>query len=282
MSWAARAATSSRNEFVFPERMSTRSAIIAVLLLLLSGCAWPYARLSYEFVPLSENSRIMYEPGAENLAKLVADNLAASMLKVEERQYLPFRDSGSIKIYVFNDRERYARFSRSSILSRGSSTLDEVYLSEKLKEKVDTLPSILVHELSHVHIRQHTGTYRYVTDIPGWFLEGIAVVTSSGGGAENVTEQQARAAIRDAVLFEPDGAGSIFGHKVAHDYGLEAHMYYRQAGLFVEYLIESDPAAFRAALVDVLNGGRFTDTWLRHYGRTIPELWSSFVESSGT
>ncbi len=63
----------------------------------------------------------------------------------------------------------------------------------------------------------------------------MAVVASSGGGAQSVSEAQARAAIRDAVLFETDGTGSIFGHRVAHDYGLEAHMCYRQASVFVEH-----------------------------------------------
>lgn len=117
----------------------------------------------------------------------------------------------------------------------------QVYLSEKLREKINTLSSILVHELSHVHIRQYSGTFKYITDVPGWFLEGVAVYVSSGGGAETVTAEQAEAAIRNATRFEPDDSGRIIGHKTAHSYSLEPHMYYRQAGLFVESLTASKP-----------------------------------------
>jgi len=230
-------------------------------------------------MPLPGNSQIFYEPGAEDLAKLVADNFQLSLDQVQRQQYLPFKDSKAIKIYVFNDREHYAHFSHASIQTRGSSTTNEVYLSEKLREKIDALPNILVHELSHVHIRQYTGTFKYIKDIPGWFLEGIAVVTSSGGGAENVSSEEARLAIRNAVRFESDDSGSIFGHKSAHNYNLKLHMYYRQAGLFVEHLKNTNPEAFKAAFVDVLNGASFRDAWPKYYGHTIAELWSDYEKS---
>lgn len=255
--------------------------IMSVLLILLTGCSWVHARLTYDFVSLSGNSQILYEPGAEDLAKLVADNFQLSLDQVKRQQYVPFKDSGMIKVYVFNDRGRYARFSYASVSTRGSSTTNEVYLSERLREKIDTIPNILVHELSHVHIRQYTGTFKFVKDIPGWFLEGLAVSVSSGGGAEDVTEDQAQAAMRKAVRFEPDGSGRIIGHKTAHDYGLEPHMYYRQASMFVEYLKKTNPRAFEAALVDVLNGASFRDTWVKHYGRTVSELWLSYKKSIG-
>ncbi len=219
----------------------------------------------------------MYEQGAEDLAKLVADSIATSMSRVEQQQYVPFKDGESITIYVFNDREHYARFSHASILSRGSSAMDEVYMSGKFREKRETLPNILVHELSHVHIRQYTGSLQYIKDVPGWFLEGIAVLTSSGGGAENVTVEQAETAIRKDIHFEPHDSGSIVGHKSAHDYGLKPHMYYRQASLFVEYLQTSNREAFKATFVDILNGVSFRDVWTKYYGHTVSELWSNFV-----
>jgi len=232
-------------------------------------------------VPFSGNGQILYEPGAEDLAKLAADNFPVSLDRVEKQQYAPFKNSGAIKVYVFNDKARYAHFSHTSVLTRGSSTTDEVYLSARLRERIDTLPNILVHELSHVHLRQYTGTFRYIKDLPGWFLEGLAVSVSDGGGAENVTKEQAQAAIRRAVKFGPDDTGRIIGHKTAHNYGLEPQMYYRQTGLFVEYLKKTDPSAFEAALVDVLNGASFRDTWVKHYGRTLSELWLSYEKSIG-
>lgn len=260
---------------------TTRNAILVVSILLLAGCSLVFARLTYDFSAFPENSQILYEPGAEDLARLVAMNFTASVEKVEKRQYAPFKDAGAIRIYVFNDRHRYANYSHASVLTRGSSTTNEVYLSEKLREKIDTLPSILVHELSHVHIRQYTGTLRYVRDIPGWFLEGIAVSVSAGGGAESVTVEQAQTAIRNGTRFEPGDSGSITGHKTAHNYGLKPHMYYRQASIFVDYLRTTNPRGFQAAYLDLLRGGDFQEIWLKHFGHNISELWRRYEKSIG-
>ena len=258
-----------------------RKALISLFTILLAGCSLVYARLTYDFVVLPQNHQILYEAGAQDLAKLAADELDVSIDKVEKLQFAPFKNREAIKVYVFNDRNHYANFSNASVLTRGSSTTDEVYLSEKLREKIDTFPNILVHELSHVHIRQYVGTLKYITDIPGWFLEGIAVSLSSGGGAENVTEVQAQASIRNAARFAPDDSGRIIGHRTAHNYGLEPQMYYRQAGLFADYLRKTNPGAFEGSLLDILNGASFRDVWPKHYGHTISELWGNFEKSIG-
>lgn len=254
-----------------------RGALVAgSLLLLLGGCSFLYARLSYSFSPLPENEQIRYEAGAEDLAKRAAALFEPGMAEVEKRQLAPFKDRKAIRVYVFSDSNRYARFAHASVLTRASSSTDEVYLSERLRERIDSLPGILVHELSHVHLRQYTGTLGYVADIPGWFLEGLAVSASGGAGAESVTASQAKAAIANGRSFRPDESGSIVGHKSAGDYGLEPHMYYRQAALFVDYLRETDPGAFEATLLEIMHGGTFREAWPRRYGRTIPELWRAF------
>ena len=240
-----------------------------------------YARLTYDFIPLPGNGQIFYEPGAEDLAKLVDAHLAVSLARVEKQQYVPFKDAKAIKVYVFSDRKRYANFSYASAQTRASATTDEVYLSEKLRERIDTLPNILTHELSHVHIRQYTGTFKYVTNLPSWFLEGLAVSVSSGGGAENVTVEQAQAAIRKIPRFKPEDSGSLIRQKSAHSYGLEPHMYYRQASIFVVYLIQTNPKGFEAALKDVLNGNSFREVWQKHYGLNIAELWLRYEKSIG-
>ena len=257
-----------------------RQALIAISILLLAGCSL-VARVTYDFATLPDNNQIFYEAGAQDLAKLAAAELAIGINKVERLQFVPFKDREAIKVYVFNDKNRYANFSSASVLTRGSSTTDEVYLSGKLRERINTLPNILVHELSHVHIRQYVGTFAYITNIPGWFLEGIAVSVSSGGGAENVTEVQALASIRKAVRFAPDDSGRIIGHKTAHNYGLEPQMYYRQASLFVEYLQKTNSGAFEGSLVDIVNGASFREVWPKHYGHTISDLWRNFEKSIG-
>ena len=258
-----------------------RNLVVIILLINLTGCSWVYSRLTYEFVPLMGNSQIVYEPGAEDLARLADANFAASVSRIEKQQYAPFKDAKAIRVYVFNDRNRYANFSHASVLTRGSSTTHEVYLSEKLRERIDTLPSILTHELSHVHIRQYAGTFKYITDLPSWFLEGLAVSVSSGGGAENVTSEQAQVAMRKGLRFEPDDSGRFIGPKSAHSYGLEPHMYYRQASIFVEYLNRTNPKGFDAALQDTLNGNKFGDVWKKHYGQSILDLWLGFNKDIG-
>ncbi len=261
-----------------------RKALVVAAILLVVGCFLAYARLvyarlAYDFVTLPENSQILYEAGAEDLAKLAAAELALGMSKVERRQCLPFNSRQLIKIYIFNDRNHYANFSNAPAITWGSSTTDEIYLSEKLRERISTLPNILIHELSHVHIRQYVGTFKYIKDIPGWFLEGLAVSVSSGGGAGDITAEEAQTALENGNRFEPDDSGSIIGPKTAHNYGLEPKMYYRQAGLFVDYLQKTNPHAFEAALVGVLNGASFREVWPMHYGRTIADLWQSFEKS---
>jgi len=249
----------------------------AALALVVSGCSYVYARATYDFHPYPGSPQVLYELGAEDLAGLAAGAFGPGIETVEQRQYLPFKDKAAIRVYVFNDRKHYAAFSRTSILTRGSSTTDEVYLSEKLRERPATLPNILVHELSHVHIRRYTGTLRYVSDVPSWFAEGMAVWVSAGGGAENVTPQDALAAIRRGIRFARKESGSLFGAFGESSNGLEPHMYYRQASLFVEYLHQSRPDDFRAAFVGILRGERFRDAWPAHYGRSISDLWADFV-----
>jgi hypothetical protein len=246
--------------------------------ILLTGCSWTHARLTYDFHAMQSNPQVLYEPGTEDIAEKVVELLPAAMEIIEENQYALFLDRDAVRVFIFNDRKRYARFSAASIKSRGSATTNEIYLSEKMREDIDTLPLILIHELSHVHIRQYSGSFKYVTDIPGWFLEGFAVNVSAGGGAESVTAEQAKSAMRNGWHFRAVDRGRISGHYTAHDYGLQPHMYYRQAALFVKYLETSNPHAFARSIRDILDGTRFREVWPEHYGRDITKLWQEYLE----
>jgi hypothetical protein len=260
--------------------MILKRVILAILFVLLVATGYfGYPRVAYDLDILEGSGNIYYEPGAEDLAQLAAANLPISLDKVRQSQYLPFKNPEKIKVYVFNDIDRYARFSQASNLTRGSSTTDEIYISAKLRDKIDTLPGILTHELSHVHIRQYTGTWRYIRDVPGWFLEGIAVLVSSGAGAETVSEQQAVEYLKENGMFELQAKGGSYRHKYAHDYGLKPHMYYRIASLYVNYLRQTDPAAFEAAYKEMLLGSSFRDAWEKHYGKSNAELWQDFLAS---
>lgn len=259
--------------------MLKRIGLAIFLLLLIAYGYLVYPRIAYDFVGLDGPYNIFYEPGAEDLTQLVAENLTIGLEKVRQSQYVPFKDINAIKVYVFNDINRYARFSNASKLTRGSSTTDEVYISVKLRDKINTLPGILTHELSHVHIRQYTGTWRYIRDIPGWFLEGMAVLTSAGAGAESVSSQEAIQYLKTDPAFLLQDSGGFYRHKYAHDYGLKPHMYYRLASLYVGYLRQSNPQGFAAAFNDMLQQSSYGEAWAKHYGKSNAELWQEFLAS---
>jgi hypothetical protein len=236
-----------------------------------------YARSIYKFEQSAKDDRVHYEPGAAAMAEAVSEQLSGWIDRVEHEEYQPFKNARAITVYVFDDKQRYANFSHGSVKSRGSSSSNEIYLSPRLRERPGSLARIVLHELSHVHTRQYTGTWRYVTDIPGWFVEGMAVVTSHGGGAENVTEQQAVAAIRGGHHFMPRDRGGLFGHYYASDYDLSPHMYYQQAGLFVRFLQQRDAETFHNCYIDLLKGKAFANVWQDRFGLTIAQLWDEFV-----
>jgi hypothetical protein len=58
----------------------------------------------------------------------------------------------------------------------------------------------LIHELSHLHIRNQIGNYK-VSRLPFWFTEGLATYVSDGGGAHTVPERQAIDCIKSGRIF---------------------------------------------------------------------------------
>ena len=263
--------------------MASRKFSVSTLLFVLlcipgfTGCSHLHARLTYTFKEWKGQPRIHYEPGAEDLAMKVAGIFEEDIKRVEKGQYIAFRNVNEINVYIFNSKERYSKYSLASIRSRGSATTSKIYLSPILRDRIDTLPKILTHELSHVHLRQYVGSRSSVMIIPGWFHEGLAVETSGGGGAEKISEMEAIVFIKSGHHFVPTESGSIFGHKTATDYGLKPHMYYRQASLFVRFLRRRDPVAFRQAYIALSKGEDFDEIWPRYYSKSVKVLWDEFM-----
>lgn len=248
-----------------------------VMLMSLQGCASVYARFTYDFNESKKDQGIFYEPGVEDIASEVSVGLKQFIFIVEKSQYQAFSSLDELKIFIFSDKERYANYSSSSAKARGSATTNEIYISPIITERRKTLPSIMIHELSHVHIRQYIGTWRYWAEVPGWFLEGLAVEVSGGGGAEKVSDAEAIKSIQAGVHFTPREESNIWGHKYAHDYGLKPHLYYRQSSLFVRYLKASNPDAFKRSYLSLIQGKEFSEIWLENYGKRIPDLWADYL-----
>ena len=250
--------------------------VVIISVLLVQGCS-SYARMTYEFNKIDNIPSIYYDSDAEDIALKISISLPASIAIVTKQQYIDFKDIENLEVYVFSTKERYSNFSGSTPKARGSATTNEIYISPIIRKRIETLDQILTHEFSHVHLRQYIGTWRYWTEVPGWFHEGLAVEVSGGGGAEKVTNEQAIAAIKLGNHFKPREESSLFGHKYANDYGLKPQMYYRQSYLFVHYLINQNPDAFKSAYLALTKGAAFKDIWVLNYGKSIHELWQEFL-----
>ena len=109
-----------------------------------------------------------------------------------------------------------------------------------------------------------------------------------GGGAELVSEEEALAAIQRGEKIFVDDAGSV---KSLGDVQLERAptnkpawypvvLAYREAGMFVTYLRESDGPAFDRMMNAILGGSSFAEAMAIGYHDDALSLWQKFVTSS--
>jgi hypothetical protein len=170
----------------------------------------------------------------------------------------------------------------------GVTFFGRVNLSPKLfHPQRQRLPAILTHELSHAHIQGWNGTgFLY---LPNWFKEGLAVMVSGGGGAELVSEDEARSAILRGEQIAIDEAGSLQNLSDVRFERAPAKqtpswypvvLAYRQAGMFVNYLREQDRPAFDRMMNAVLDGRAFAEAVSAGYHNDVRSLWQNFVKSN--
>ncbi len=249
----------------------------------ISGCALYDGIINYfnstdHYLTFKQDQRIMYEPGAEEFAAIIASDLPLAVQKVESRQYSAFPDK--IMIYVTKTPESFKKMT-----GRGVSAMmyrKSVFLSPKLLKKPDTIKLYVAHELSHLHLHQHLGDYAYLC-VPSWFLEGLAAFVSDGGGAEKVTDDEVRESIRSGnhfIPFENAGLSDVFRpryasyFKIRHEF--KHHLFYRQCMLFIGFLEKEHPEQFRKFLIDLENGIDFSDTFRLSFGADAITKWNEF------
>ncbi len=257
------------------------SALLLSLLIIVSGCnliktGLASLKSTSDFHLLASDTRILVEPGAEELAKSVAEYLPEAIAAVEKKQYRSF--AKPVAIYVCASEDSFASHTGLSKQIRGALTT-KLFLSGKLErpEFRGTTKAILTHELSHLHLQQQLGVYRYSANLPAWFQEGLAVLVSGGGGAETASEGDAARAIVKGAHFTPEAQGSFFFHKSAKSYGLEPHMFYRQASLFVGYLRDLSTIRFGLFMLAIEDGKDFEKAFRSIYDMNIDEAWQDFV-----
>jgi hypothetical protein len=109
------------------------------------------------------------------------------------------------------------------------------------------------------------------------FQEGLAVLISDGGGAENVSSEAAFETIRQGRHFIPELSLSWLLPKNASSCGLETHMYYRQTARFAGCLRDENPAAFTGMIKSITSRTPFAEAVELEYGKTLEEMWNTFI-----
>ena len=281
-------------------RRRTFRVVIAVPLALIvigAGAAfsWPAVRhvisglwnIPDRLPALSPGSQVHYQPGAEDYARDVAALLPEAITRVEAAHGRPFAYPATVGVYATP--EAYAAANGlGSTVPVGVTFAGRVNLSPKLfSPQHQRLRAILTHELSHAHIQGWIGVNAFIR-LPNWFKEGLAVMVSEGGGAELVSAEEARAAIRRGEQIAIEEAGSL---QNLVDVRLEKApapttpwypvvLAYRQAGMFVSYLRESDRLAFDRMMNAILDGRAFTDAVAVGYHDDVRSQWQKFIASS--
>jgi hypothetical protein len=235
---------------------------------------------------LPDNSQVHYEPGAEDFARDVAALLPEAITRVEVVHGRRFAHPVTIGAYA--TLEAYAAANgQGSDVPVGVMFHGRVNLSPKLFwPQHRRLPAILTHELSHAHIQGWIGGIGYV-HLPSWFKEGLAVMVSGGGGAELVSEEEARAAIERGEQIAIDDAGSLqnpidirFDRAPAETTPswYPVVLAYRQAGMFVNYLREADGSAFDRMMSAILDDRAFVEAVDVGYHDDVRSLWQQFIK----
>jgi hypothetical protein len=238
---------------------------------------------------LPENPQVHYESGGSEQARTVAALLPTAIARVEAAHGRRFAHPSIVGVYVTPE-SFVAANGLGSRRSVGMTFLGRVMLSPVLfSSQRQRLPAMLTHELSHAHLQSWLSQLPFMR-LPQWFKEGLAVMVSGGGGAEGVSELQAWDAIRRGDHIAIESSNSLFNLadvKFAQAPEIPATSFriqiaYRQAGLFVTYLRDSDDVGFSRMMNAILDGRPFAESVRRGYEIDLPTLWSRFAQGAPT
>lgn len=108
------------------------------------------------FISHQLDNRVLYEPGAKDNAAKIAELLPTAIEKVEQKQFLPFKES--FHVYVCNTQKSLNEYIAHPTVAKvvGASVLGNVFISSRAfrSDLIYTYDEVLLHELSHLHLRQ--------------------------------------------------------------------------------------------------------------------------------
>lgn len=243
-----------------------------------SGCGLvgsKVARFTTDFKTLSSDSRILYEKGAEALAEETARHLPQAIKTVESRQFGAFKEP--VKIYAFADTKSFAKFVNVPEVIKGAGTRNEVYLSGQLLKKMGEVQGILTHELSHVQLSQTLGTVTFNRTLPRWFREGLAIYVADGGGATNATETETIEQFLQGNHFAPETEGALFNLNLPGPKGLEPKIFYRQSGMFVQFMARNHPEQFETFVKSLQERKNFEAQFAECFKSKVSAMLQAFI-----
>jgi hypothetical protein len=274
---------------VSPGCKRAATLVIGLLVLgMLTNCSYSKMAVALahsrdRFVPTFSNPAVRYAPGSQAMAERVAQALGHSRDVVEQSHGVRFVQSP--QLFVCHT-DCFAAFVPVSREVAAAQFRDAVFMNDEvltLREQQRGMPveEFLTHELAHLLLYQRAGAMAYMR-VPSWFREGIAVAVSNGAGAEGCTLTEAVQNIVAGMHFDPAENGSVFHDRTAASYALRTSIFYREAGLFVQFLMRQNPAGFEMALKGVLRGDDFQSSFARAYQRSLASQWPDFVASLNT
>jgi hypothetical protein len=264
----------------FTTRWPLQTVLLAAVCMLLAGCALTVsdsrALLPVEsFIPLASDPRIQFEPGYEAYGERVAQVLPQAIAKVEAAHYLPF--ASPPRVYVCGTDACFKRYVMTPKLSAAVVPDNRLFLSPNLDgRESQRLSALLTHELAHLHLGQRIGHYQ--SSLPVWFHEGWASLTANGGGAEYVTDEQARAAIRAGRLVNLTLRDAPDKRHRAASSSLDIFQFYRQSMLLVGWLKAQDEARFRQLALAVQDNTDFEIAFWDIYGQEPATKLAGFYD----
>jgi hypothetical protein len=259
-----------------------RSFTIILILLAISGCSSVKTVIAMmqttdNFTPYGDgNSLIFQEIEPSPLAKETEKYLAEAIDTVEGQQNRKF--GKPVKVYIVSTVANMKSYCGYRLVL-GCVINEKVFLSPRvLTQPKGTLPRILTHELSHLHIDQQLGLIEWA-NVPTWFREGLAVyVSTMNASSAELDFKEAATEMIDGKSFYPNEYGSIVFPKSHVSFGLSRSIFYRQAGSFVRFLHISDEIAFKNLLLSVQDKEDFSSSFQKYYGVSMEFKWREFVE----
>ena len=267
-----------------------RPAVFAVLAATaLPGCGAIKAEIHdpRSLPTLAQDSRVHYQPGSQDDARTVAAMLAQAMRTVEAAQGGPF--GGPFTVTTYRDQAAYAAASGGggSGQAMAMTYFDRISISPQLLRKHRPwLQQDLTVELSHEHFWGHLSTLTYFR-LPIWFVEGVGVMVSQGGGAQLVSDDEARRALCAGAAVEVTDDPPLlnnFGFRPVPvsnpSLRFRMQMAYRQSGLFVTNLRQSDGKAFAELMRRLYAGEHFANAFTASYGVPLWVRWNAFLQAT--